>query len=96
MDKEELCRQFQLKFLQAMSLQLQVPKNDRYAPASDQVFESMIKGKVVRNVRTIDMTSAIPRAIINFTDGSSVEVTHLAGDAHVQYHPKSTFVGYPG
>lgn len=78
-----------------MPIQLQVsnPKDDRYAPTSVQIFESMIKGKVVRIVRTFDMTSPIPLVIIKFTDGSSVEVSEAYGKVYIQYRQKSTFQG---
>ena len=78
-----------------MPLELQAvsPKSGRFAATSAQIFESMIKGKVVRNVRTLDMKSALPTAIINFTDGSSVEVSQLGVEVYVQYRRQSTSHG---
>jgi len=92
-DEEGNVPSIQFKIPQAMGLQLRAPKGDRYASATAQDFEKWIKGKIVRNVRTLDMNSPLPTAIINFTDGSSVEVVQLGVEGSVSYHPKSTYQG---
>ncbi len=68
----------------AISLERINAKTVLFEKVSDQVFASVIKGKVVRDVSS-NKASASSRTIINFADGSGVAVDEELGGVVLRY-----------